>query len=194
VLVDGAMTHYPWPDEGSWAADVAALCHDLVRLFRNPTTIAYVRTRAVADDPELTNGLRDLAAAEMAGLVREPFERAVARGELDATLSVETLAELVISPFLARVAVMRMPVDENLGKSVAAVMRAIGPPGTNYGGTGRDSTGRDSGPALTSLRPGLLAGLYIRYIHWVENAAAGRPGLGRREVWSDGDRVRDVEV
>jgi len=144
VLGDGAMTHYPRPDEGSWAADVAALCHDLVRLFRNPTTIAYVRTRAVADDPELINGLRDLAAAEMAGLVREPFERAVARGELDATLSVETLAELVISPFLARVAVMRVPVDENLGKSVAAVMRAIGRPGTNYGGTGRDSTGRDS--------------------------------------------------
>jgi AcrR family transcriptional regulator len=124
VLADGVVTHYPRPDEGSWAADVDALCSDLVRLFRDPTTAAFVRTRAIADDPELSSGLRELAAADM-GFVREPFERAVARGEIDPALSVEVLVELVISPFIARVAVTRVPVDDAFGRSIAAVLRAL---------------------------------------------------------------------
>ena len=133
VLVDGAAAYYPRPDEGSWEADVDALCRDLVRLFRDPTTVAFVRTRAIADDPELIDGLRELAIADM-GFVREPFERAVARGEIDPALSVEVLAELVISPFIARVTVTRVPVDDAFGKSIAAVLRAIsGPPPAGQG-------------------------------------------------------------
>jgi AcrR family transcriptional regulator len=127
VINDGAAASYPRPDEGSWAADVDALCRDLVRLFRSPTTIAFVRTRAVADDPELSTGLRELAAADF-GFIREPFERAIARGEIDPSLSIEILAELIIAPFLARVAITRVPVDDAFGKSVAAAMRAIGRP------------------------------------------------------------------
>jgi AcrR family transcriptional regulator len=124
VLNAGAARHYPRPDEGSWAADIDALCRDLVRLFRSPTTVAFIRTRAVADDPELIEELRDLGAVEMS-FVREPFERAIARGEIDPGLSVETLMELVISPFLARVAVTRLPVDDAFGSSVAATMRRL---------------------------------------------------------------------
>jgi AcrR family transcriptional regulator len=127
VLNDGAAARYPRPDEGGWAADVDAMCRDLVSLFRSPTTVAFVRTRAVADDPELIAGLHERAAADF-GFAREPFQRAVARGEIDPSLSVETLAELVISPFIARVAVTRLPVDDAFGKSVAAVMRALARP------------------------------------------------------------------
>ena len=127
VLNDSAAALYPRPDEGSWAADVDALCRDLVSLFRSPTTIAFVRTRAVTSDPELIAGLHERAAADF-GFVREPFERAIARGEIDPALSVETLAELVISPFLARVTVSRLPVDDDFGKSVAAVLRALARP------------------------------------------------------------------
>jgi AcrR family transcriptional regulator len=125
VLNAGAAEHYPRPDEGSWAADIDALCRDLVRLFRSPTTVAFIRTRAIADDPELIEELRDLGAAEMR-FVREPFERAIARGEIDPGLSVETLTELVISPFLARVAVTRLPVDDAFGEAIAATMRGLG--------------------------------------------------------------------
>ena len=127
VLNARQVAHYPRPDEGSWAADIDALCSELVRLFRSPTTIAFIRTRAVADDTELIQGLRELGAKDMR-FVREPFERAIARGEIDPGLSVETLVELVTSPFLSRVAVTRLPVDDAFGESVAAVMRAIGRP------------------------------------------------------------------
>jgi AcrR family transcriptional regulator len=125
VLNASQVAHYPRPDEGSWAADIDALCRELVRLFRSPTTIAFVRTRAVADDPELVQGLRELSASDMR-FVREPFERAIARGEIDPGLSVESLVELATAPFLARVAITRLPVDDAFGESVAAVMRAIG--------------------------------------------------------------------
>jgi AcrR family transcriptional regulator len=131
VLSEDAAERYPRPDEGSLAADIDALCHDLVRLFRSPTTVAFVRTRAVADDPELAQVLQELGSDSF-GFVREPFERAVARGELDPALNVETLAELIISPFLTRVAVTRLPVDDAFGKSVATVMQAIGRPATGH--------------------------------------------------------------
>jgi AcrR family transcriptional regulator len=124
VLNAGAAEYYPRPDEGSWAADVDALCRDLVRLFRSPTTVAFIRTRAAADDPELIEELRGLEAEEMR-FVREPFERAIARGEIDPGLSVEMLMELVISPFLARVAITRRPVDDALGESLAATLRSL---------------------------------------------------------------------
>jgi len=127
VLNDSQVAHYPRPDEGSWAADIDALCRELVRLFRSPTTIAFIRTRAVADDKELIQGLHELGARDMR-FVREPFERAIARGEIDPGLSVETLVELVSSPFLSRVAVTRLPVDDAFGDSIAAVMRAIARP------------------------------------------------------------------
>jgi len=124
VLNASLVAHYPRPDEGSWAADIDALCGELVRLFRSPTTIAFIRTRAVADDPELIQGLHELADRDMR-FVREPFERAIARGEIDPGLSVETLVEMLISPFLVRVALTRLPVDDAFGASVAAVLRAI---------------------------------------------------------------------
>ena len=124
VLNASLVAHYPRPDEGSWAADIDALCGELVRLFRSPTTVAFIRTRAVADDPELIQGLHELADRDMR-FVREPFERAIARGEIDPGLSVETLVEMLISPFLVRVALTRLPVDDAFGASVAAVLRAI---------------------------------------------------------------------
>ena len=124
VLNASLVAHYPRPDEGSWGADIDALCGELVRLFRSPTTIAFIRTRAVADDPELIQGLHELGVRDMR-FVREPFERAIARGEIDPALSVETLVEMLISPFLVRVALTRLPVDDAFGASVAAVLRAI---------------------------------------------------------------------
>ena len=36
VLNASQVAHYPRPDEGSWPADVDALCSELVRLFRQP--------------------------------------------------------------------------------------------------------------------------------------------------------------
>jgi len=127
VLNASQVAHYPRPDEGSWAADIDALCRELVRLFRSPTTVAFMRTRAVADDPELIEGLHELGVRDMR-FVREPFERAIARGEIDPGLSVDTLVELVTSPFLSRVTVTRLPVDDAFGESIAAALRAIARP------------------------------------------------------------------
>lgn len=127
VLIASQVTHFPRPDEGSWAADIDALCRDLVRLFRSKTTIAFVRTHVLCDDPELIEGLHELGLKDM-GFVREPFRRAIARGEIDPALSEEALVQMVISPFLARVSVFRLPVDDAFGESVATVMRALARP------------------------------------------------------------------
>jgi AcrR family transcriptional regulator len=129
VLGAGEAAYFPRPDEGSWEADIDALCDALARLFRSPTTVAFVRTRAVANDPELMAALEEHALRDMS-FVRLPFERAVARGEIDPDCDVEMLTELIIAPFLARVAVTGRPVDQSFSRSLARTVRRIAATGT----------------------------------------------------------------
>jgi AcrR family transcriptional regulator len=128
VLGTGEAAYFPRPDEGSWEADIDALCDGLARLFRSPITVAFVRTRAVANDPELTAALEERALRDMS-FVRLPFERAAARGEIDPD-DIEMLTELIIAPFLARVAVTGRPVDQALSRSLARTVRRIAGSGT----------------------------------------------------------------
>lgn len=127
VLMASEVASYPRPDEGSWDADVEALCRGLARLFRSPTTIAFVKARAAANDPDLVTGLRVLAERDMA-FTRLPFERAAARGELDPDLDLDMLAELVIAPFVSRIAVTGLPTDDEFAARLAATICTIGRP------------------------------------------------------------------
>jgi len=127
VLTTSQLAVYPRPDEGSWEADIDALCHGLARLFRSPTTIAFVKTQARSDDPELIEGLREVSDRDMT-FVRLPFERAVARGELDADADITMLSQLVIAPFLARVAITELPTDEEFASALAATIKTIARP------------------------------------------------------------------
>ncbi len=127
VLVAGELEHYPRPDEGSLAADVEALVGGLTRLFRSPTTVAFVRTRAQADDPELRAGLHELARQDTA-FMRLPFERAIARGELPADTDVGMLVELLLSPLLARVALTGLPIDDEFGRRLAGTFLVLAAP------------------------------------------------------------------
>ncbi|MDT0275216.1 TetR/AcrR family transcriptional regulator [Blastococcus goldschmidtiae] len=124
VLVAGELEHYPRVDEGSLAADVEALVQGLTRLFRSPTTVAFVQTRATADDPELRAGLHELARQDTA-FMRLPFERAIARGELPPDTDVGMLVELLLSPLLARVALTGSPVDDEFSRRLAGTFTAL---------------------------------------------------------------------
>ncbi|WP_158544743.1 TetR/AcrR family transcriptional regulator [Blastococcus sp. TF02-9] len=124
VLLTGELEHYPRVDEGSLAADIEALVRGLVRLFRDPTTVAFVQTRAAADDPALRSGLHELARQDT-DFVRLPFERAIARGELPADADVGMLVELLVAPLLARVAVTGQAVDDEFGRRLATTFLAL---------------------------------------------------------------------
>ncbi len=124
VLIAGELQHYPRVDEGSLAADVEALVHGLTRLFRSPTTVAFVRTRATADDPELRAGLHELALQDTA-FMRLPFERAIERGELPPDTDVGMLVELLFSPLIARVAVTGLPIDEEFSRRLSSTFLGL---------------------------------------------------------------------
>jgi len=127
VLVAGELEHYPRVDEGSLAADVEALVRGLTRLFRDPTTVAFVQTRATADDQELRAGLHELARQDTA-FMRLPFERAIARGELPPDTDVGMLVELLLSPLLARVALTGLPIDDEFGRRLAGTFLVLAAP------------------------------------------------------------------
>ncbi|MBJ7452228.1 MAG: TetR/AcrR family transcriptional regulator [Blastococcus sp.] len=127
VLVAGELEHYPRVDEGSLAADIKALVRGLTRLFRSPTTVTFVQTRATADDPELRAGLHELAQQDTA-FMRLPFERAIDRGELPPDTDIGMLVELLVAPLLARVAVTGLPIDDEFGRRLAATFLALAAP------------------------------------------------------------------
>ncbi len=124
VLVAGELEHYPRVDEGTLAADIEALVRGLTRLFRDPTTVAFVQTRATADDPELRAGLHELAQQDTA-FMRLPFERAIARGELPPDTDVGMLVEILLSPLLARVALTGLPVDEEFSRRLTSTFLGL---------------------------------------------------------------------
>lgn len=124
VLVAGELEHYPRVDEGSLAADIEALVRGLTRLFRSPTTVTFVQTRATADDPELRAGLHELAQQDTA-FMRLPFERAIARGELPPDADIGMLVELLVAPLLARVAVTGLPIDDEFGRRLTGAFLAL---------------------------------------------------------------------
>lgn len=123
VLVAGELEHYPRVDEGSLAADVDALVRGLVRLFRSPTTVAFVQTRATADDPELRAGLHELAQQDTA-FMRLPFDRAIDRGELPGHRR-RHARRAAGRPLLTRVAVTGLPIDEEFGRRLAATFLTL---------------------------------------------------------------------
>ena len=127
VLVAGELEHYPRVDEGSLAADIEALVRGLTRLFRSPTTVTFVQTRATADDPELRAGLHELAQQDTA-FMRLPFERAIDRGELPPDTDIGMLVELLVAPLLARVAVTGLPIDDEFGRRLTATFLALAAP------------------------------------------------------------------
>lgn len=127
VLVTGELEHYPRVDEGSLAADIEALVRGLSRLFRDPTTVAFVQTRATADDPELRAGLQELARQDTA-FMRLPFERAIERGELPPDTDVGMLVEVLLSPLLARVALTGLPIDEEFSRRLASTFLVLSAP------------------------------------------------------------------
>ena len=130
VLVVGEVEHLPRPDEGSWEADLAALCDGLRRLFNNDTNVAMIRTRALANDPELTAALNEASGREMS-FVHAPFERAVARGEIAPDADVTLLVECLMAPLVVRAVVNRRPIDEQFMERLRRlVMVAAGGPGS----------------------------------------------------------------
>jgi AcrR family transcriptional regulator len=123
VLIQAESAALPRPDEGSWDRDLDKLCEGLLAVFNHPTTRALVRTRVTANDEQLTSGLQELASQDMA-FVLLPFQRAVARGEIDPGADVSMLAECLMAALVTRVCVTHLPIDEEFMRRLARMIRA----------------------------------------------------------------------
>jgi AcrR family transcriptional regulator len=147
VLAASEMAALPRPDEGSWDADLDRLCDGLRRLFNDATTIALIRTRVNADDPELAEGLRQVAMRHMT-FVQLPFERAKRRGEISPDADVPMLTECLLAALVTRAGVTGLPIDTEFMRRLASVIRAAA-------GTSREPAAAPrgvSGPACGALR------------------------------------------
>ncbi|MCK9898191.1 TetR/AcrR family transcriptional regulator [Frankia sp. AgB32] len=140
VLVAAQAAALPRPDAGSWDEDLALLCEGLLAVFNHPSTLALVKTRVTANDELLTAGLNNRADDETTFL-GAPFDRAVARGEIDPATDVPMMVEVLMSALITRLCVTRLPIDRDFLDRLARMIRAAAGTGPN---AARPAGGHDS--------------------------------------------------
>ncbi|MBX6391749.1 MAG: TetR/AcrR family transcriptional regulator [Frankia sp.] len=137
VLAAAEAAAIPRPDEGSWDADLAKLCEGLLRVFNHPTTLALVRTRVTANDPRLTEGLREIASdPTQTAPILLPFQRAKERGEIAPDADVSMLVECLMSALVTRLVVTGAPIDRPFMDRLARMIRAAAGTGPAAAGSG----------------------------------------------------------
>ena len=122
ALLNSSEQNLPIPDTGSLRGDLAAFASELAEYLSTPLGKALIRAMATgADDPVLA-GTRTAfwqGRYELAGAM---IERAVARGELPATVDSRLALEALIAPLNFRTLLTDEPPDEDLPRRLTELV------------------------------------------------------------------------
>ena len=116
------------PDTGTLRDDLIAYVADLAAFLASPTGHALEHTLAVAgDDPAMRQARERYWTARTEGS-QQMITRAVARGELPATVDPRLAVEMLVSPVHFRVLLTREPIEAGLpARLVDALLAGIAP-------------------------------------------------------------------
>ncbi|KRF21080.1 hypothetical protein ASG90_01315 [Nocardioides sp. Soil797] len=115
------------PDTGSLRGDLLASLQQIVSTLDDPLGVAFLRTRALLDDPAYDDARRSYFEARMEAFL-PMLERAVERGELSADVDQLLLLEVLVAPVHTRLLVSSMPIDAELAVRIVDLVLA-GVPG-----------------------------------------------------------------
>lgn len=119
------------PDTGSLHEDLTQLLTVMCSRFSNPgrsASIAGLLAEA-QEDPEFGAAVRDTLIATKRRTLRLVFQRGMARGEVDPSVDVETLLDLVHGPVWYRMLISGQTLDRTFSDElVRVVVRAAQPP------------------------------------------------------------------
>ncbi|MGZ4735083.1 MAG: TetR/AcrR family transcriptional regulator [Acidimicrobiia bacterium] len=115
------------PDTGTLHGDLVALVDAYLRMLTGTRSGRAIpaMVAATARNPELAIAYRSFIAARRRESAM-PFERAIARGELEADVDLQLVMDLLVAPLFYRAFVSREPLDDAyIASLVDAVMRAV---------------------------------------------------------------------
>ncbi len=119
ALLNYSELHLPIPDTGSLREDLAAFATELAAYLTTPLGRALLQAMAATgDDPALAEA-RSAFWQTRYELASAMIERAVARGELPATVDGRLALEALIAPLNFRALVTDEPPDEDLPRHLA---------------------------------------------------------------------------
>lgn len=116
------------PDTGDLREDLRVLLRQLTRFLCGPDTgrVLASLVDAAQREPELA-ALRETHIRQKRAVLARAFERALARGDVDADLDVERAVDLTVGPVFYRRLMTRSSLDAgSLDQHLDLVLRAVG--------------------------------------------------------------------
>jgi len=131
LLVEALRTmgrDLPTPDTGALASDLEACATILRPILDDPRSRRLILdlARAAADDPEIERVRQELLRDRRLPL-RTIIQRAIARGEIDPDIDMDTALHMAEGPWLSATVLQNRPLtDEAIRDIVARVAKALG--------------------------------------------------------------------
>jgi AcrR family transcriptional regulator len=112
------------PDTGSTKGDLLALMRDAVRVYRDPDNARLMPglIAAMARSEHIADIVRSGFLADRRQAIAQVLDRAVARGDLRATLDRELALDVLGGPLFYRLLITGGPIDERLARGVVDLM------------------------------------------------------------------------
>jgi len=116
----------PAADTGELCADLEAAVHTLLRAFAGPLGQALPGLVAdMAQDPALAAVIREEVLAARRKSMREAFERAAARGEIEMDFEIELLLDMLTGPFYYRALFGHAPITAHMTREIVRYIARI---------------------------------------------------------------------
>jgi AcrR family transcriptional regulator len=112
------------PDTGSTKGDLLALMRDAVRVYRDPDNARLMPglIAAMSRSEQIADIVRSGFLADRRRAIAQVLDRAVARGDLRATLDRELALDVLGGPLFYRLLITGGPIDERLARGVVDLM------------------------------------------------------------------------
>jgi AcrR family transcriptional regulator len=122
ALLSNSEQHLPIPDTGSLREDLIVFASDLAAYLTTPLGRALIRAMATTgDDPALAQA-RTVFWETRYDLASMMIERAVARGEIPATVDGRLILETLIAPLNFRAVLTDEPPEDDLPRRLAGLV------------------------------------------------------------------------
>ena len=130
AAVSALVSEITVPDTGSTRADLVALMHSAVEVYRGSVEAGVMPSLvdAMSRDVELARSIREGFLAGRRAALRAVLERGVERGDLLADLDLELALDVLGGPLFYRLLITGGPIDKQLADGVVElILRGFAP-------------------------------------------------------------------
>jgi AcrR family transcriptional regulator len=130
AAIAGLVSEISVPDTGQTRADLLALMHGSVKVYRGSVEAAVMPSlvEAMSEDAELARLVRERFLSGRRAALRAVLERGIQRGDLRGDLDIDLALDVLGGPLFYRLLITGGPIDEQLAEGVVElILRGFAP-------------------------------------------------------------------